>query len=286
MVRTLIASVNLIGDTLTQVPALVAYRRAHPKEHVTWLLHDNSGMEIFRGLEGLVADEIVFHRDPVDPGNSHAISTMNVPALGEFGKKILMECRVAWQKSLSCGEHISQGYAHILQVSLKREEILAEVRLTNEDFRDLPEIPPGALPVSMCSASSDPRDGDGFSGNKNFPIKGWLEIFKRLGSNYAPVMLMGPDDPEQPLLGHLPRYRLPIRKTAAYIRSCMQYAGVDNGITHLAAALQTSKMFVIYPWCLPIEWAGYTNFPFYHPARLHPYTGDVERVWRDWHQFA
>jgi hypothetical protein len=286
MVRTLIASANLIGDTLTQVPALRAYKRWHPEEHVTWLLHDNPSMQLFHGLEGLVADQILFHRDPADPGNSHAVSTMDIPALGEFDRKILLRCTDAWQKSLGHGEHISQGYAKILDVKVSREEILAEVRLTNDDFRDLPEVPTGALPVSMRSASSDPRDGDGFSGNKNFPVKGWLELFRRLGPGYSPVILMGPEDAEQPLLAHLPRYRLPIRKTAAYIRSCGQYAGVDNGITHLAAALQVSKMFVIYPWCLPIEWVGYTNFPFYHPARLHPYTGDVERVWRDWHQFA
>jgi hypothetical protein len=277
--NVLICSVNLIGDTLCQIPALKAFKRAHPEHFVTWLLHANPSMQLFAGAQHTGAvDEVMFFKDIDDPGNSDRVSHPDFPG---FDRSMVLECRAAWNLSLGSGEHLAQGYGRILGVTVQRSEILPEVFVDCSIAEH--ELPNDrTLAVSVRSASNDPNHGDGFSGNKNFPIKGWLELFKRLGDKYEPTILYGPEDFAHEEFAHLPSRRLPIRQLAVFLRNCKQYAGVDNGITHLAAALRVPKMFVIYPQCLPIEWVGYSDFPFYHAARVHPLHGDVDRVWREW----
>lgn len=277
--ETLVASVNLIGDTLTQMPALKRYREAHPHERITWLLHDIPSMELFRGADELgVCDELIFHREDEDPGDSGAISRMEARIFHgrAFHKKTLLLCREAWHASLSKGEHIAQGYARCMGVRLEPDEVMGELPPLVSAHFPMEKW----LPLSINSASSDPRDGDGFSGNKNFPIKGWVELlvpFRRAG--YVPLLLQGPEDNVE--IPGVQTVRFSIRKVAAFIKRCGIYAGVDNGITHIAA-WTGAKCFVVYPQCLPKTWVGYERFGRYHLSQQHAYHGDTDRVLRDW----
>lgn len=274
---------NLIGDTLAQLPALERYKRTHSHERVVWLLHDIPPMQLFRGVDEIgVVDELIFWRDPEDEGNSHPISSMEVPERRVFGKKVLMQCRRAWHLSLNKQEHMAQGYARTIGLRLGPHDVLARLKVDDLNEDDLPAGRP--LPVSINSHSSDPKHGDGFSGNKNFPVKAWVKLLTRMrDKGYTPIQLLGPE--ETVVLPGFPVVQWPIRKVAAFIQACGQYAGVDNGITHIAACLGV-KCFVIYPCCLPIQWAGYTQFPHYHAAHVYPNHGDVDRVWKEWRAHA
>lgn len=269
--QTLIASVNLIGDTLTQTPAIHRYMEEHPNDDVTWLLHENPSTELFLHC-GIPVRRIRSE----DPGDSSAVSEMRVPGM-DFHKKISLSCTKAWNLSLNKGEHIAQGYARQLGVKLDGHEVVPILNLPASRLR---ENGRRWLPVSINSASNDPVDGDGFSGNKNFPVKRWVEVLKPfVARGYVPIQLLGPEDHVE-----IPGIDLAccsIVEAAQFIRDCGVYAGVDNGITHIAVAVG-AKCFVIYPECLPTTWVGYGFTGRYHLAQQHAYHGDVDRVLRKW----
>ena len=59
--RTLFASVNLIGDTVCQSPALQHYRAAHPDEAIHWLIQEDASRCLFERMsETSVCDEVLF----------------------------------------------------------------------------------------------------------------------------------------------------------------------------------------------------------------------------------
>lgn len=270
-IQTLIASVNLIGDTLTQVPAIHRYMREHPDEEVTWLLHSNPSTVLFWHC-GIP----VHYVRGEDPGDSSPVSEMRDIPGKAFHKKILLQCRQAWNLSLNRNEHICQGYARCLGVRLETRECLPHLSVAPNTG----VLHEKVLPFSIRSASNDPRDGDGFSGNKNFPVKGWIELLKPfIARGYKPVQLLGPEDTVE--VPGFESKRMGIVDVAAYISGCGIYAGVDNGITHIAAAVG-ANCFVIYPGCLPLTWVGYQWTGRYHAAQQHAYHGDVDRVLRVW----
>ena len=273
--KTLLASVNLIGDTLTQTPAIRTYRALHPDEEVHWMIQDAPMRGVFEGMPGAaVCDAVLFGSDWA------CMRRLDYP---DYDKRILMDVQEAFRIGEQTGAHIAQAYGRMLAVDVPSSEILPTVPLRQSDF-DAIGVPPRCLVISPCSASN--ASVHGFAGNKNLPWAAWgvlIERFVRAGRVENYVVLLAEQDPapEIPLCV----LRLPLTVALAYIaKACAQggaYCGVDNGITHAAAGTQGSTFCVYSSGMLP-GWTGYGNFDHYRIAMTTPWKGNVDEVWAAW----
>jgi hypothetical protein len=273
--RTLFASVNLIGDTITQTPAIRRYKAAHPDEHVVWMLQDDASRSLFEGMAAAgVCDDVAFE------ANWDRLRAMDYPG---FERRFLLEAIRAFEIGHREGIHIARAYGRIVGIDVPRTDILPTVPLRDEDLTHI-GVPPRCLVVSPKSASNAAVHG--FAGNKNLAWEAWPRLIDRFLSagrvdNY--VLLLGPQDPEPAV--PLCVLRLSLAWTAAYIqKACAEggaYCGVDNGITHVAAGLRVPT-YCVYPAGMAPHWCGYPDFPHYRMARTQPFRSDLDEIWSAW----
>lgn len=273
--KTLFASVNLIGDTLTQTPALRRYRALHPEEEIHWLIQDEPMRSLFENMGAAgVCDKVLFDED------RERIRKMDYPG---YEKKILMDVQSAFAIGHREGIHITQAFGRIAGVELESGDILPTVPLSGKDHAHV-DVPPRCLVISPQSTSN--ASVQGFAGNKNLPWKSWPEIvrrFERAGRTENHVVLLREVDPppEVPMCV----LRFPLARAVAFIaRACAAggaYCGVDNGMTHIAAGLRVPT-FCVYPAGMAERWCGYSGFPHYRMARSLPHRGDVDEIWAAW----
>ena len=273
--RTLFASVNLIGDTVTQTAALHRYRRLHPEEEVHWLLQNGPTRVLFEDMPRMgVCDQVLFDAD------WERIRRMDYAG---YDKRVLMDVQEAFRIGGEQHLHIAQAYGRMIGVELGAADILPHVPVRPHSLGEL-GVPPRCLVISPLSASNAPVDG--MAGNKNLPWAAWgvlIERFVQAGRIANYVVLLRDTDPAPGI--PLCVLRLPLAAAVAYIaRACAEggaYAGVDNGITHLAAGLRVPT-FCVYPDALAPGWVGYAGFDHYRLAQTRPWQGDVDHIWSAW----
>lgn len=273
--RTLFASVNLIGDTVTQTPALHRYGREHPDEEVHWLMQDGPARALFEDMPRLgVCDQVLFDAD------WDRIRRMDYDG---YGKRIRMDVQEAFRIGSEQRLHIAQAYGRMIGVELGAADILPHVPVRRQSLGEL-GVPPRCLVISPLSASNAPKDG--IAGNKNLPWQAWGVLIERFVQarrieNY--VVLLRDTDPAPGI--PLCVLRLSLDAAVAYIaKACAEggaYAGVDNGITHLAAGLRVPA-FCVYPEALAPGWVGYAGFEHYRLAQTRPWQGDIDPIWNQW----
>lgn len=274
-VRTLFASVNLIGDTVTQTAALHRYRQLHPDEELHWVMQDGPARRLFENMPRLgVCDAVLFDAD------WQRVRSMAYPG---YGKRFLMDVQEAFRIGHDQRLHIAQAYGRIAGVELGWADILPRVPVRPRELGEL-GVPPRCLVISPLSASNAPVDA--IAGNKNLPWVAWgrlIERFVQAGRIANYVVLLGAADPAPAI--PLCVLRLSLPAAVAYIaRACAEggaYAGVDNGITHLAAGLRVPT-FCVYPEALAPGWVGYAGFDHYRLAQTRPWQGDVDQIWSAW----
>lgn len=273
--RTLFAGVNLIGDTVTQTPALHRYRNLHPDEEVHWLLQDGPARPLFEGMPHMgVCDEVLFDAD------WDRIRRMDYEG---YAKRVPMDVQEAFRIGGEQRLHIAQAYGRMIGVELGGADILPHVPVQLQALGEL-GVPPRCLVISPLSASNAPVDG--MAGNKNLPWTAWgvlIERFVQAGRIDNYVVLLRETDPAPAI--PLCVLRLPLPAAVAYIaKACAEggaYAGVDNGITHIAAGLRVPT-FCVYPQALATGWVGYAGFDHYRLAQTRPWQGDVDHIWSAW----
>jgi hypothetical protein len=273
--RTLFAGVNLIGDTVTQTPALHRYRRLHPDEEVHWLMQDGPARALFEDMaETGVCDQVLFDAD------WERIRRMDY---GGYGKRIRMDVQEAFRIGGEQRLHIAQAYGRMIGAEVGEADILPHVPVRPHSLGEL-GVPPRCLVISPLSASNAPVDG--MAGNKNLPWAAWgvlIERFVQAGRIENYVVLLRDEDPAPTI--PLCVLRLSLPAAVAYIaQACAgggAYAGVDNGMTHLAAGLR-APTFCVYPQALATGWVGYAGFDHYRLAQTRPWQGDVDHIWSAW----
>jgi hypothetical protein len=276
--KTLLASVNLIGDTLTQTPAVRRYRALHPDEEVHWMIQDAPMRSVLEGMPGAgVCDSVLFDSD------WDRVRRLDYP---DYDKRVLMDVQEAFRIGSRAGVHIAQAYGMMLGVEVPGTEILPTVPLRPRDSETI-GVPPRCLVISPCSASNA-RMGEQFAGNKHLPWHVWGELIARFVDagrveNYVVLLAESDPTPEIPLC----ILRLPLSLALSYIaEACASggaYSGVDNGITHAAAGLRVPT-FCVYPRDLPPGWTGYGGFDHYRIAVTTPWKGDTDEIWRAWRE--
>ena len=278
MNRVAFCSVNLIGDTITQTPAIREFKRRNLNKHVTWAIQSSPMFDYIATLREGLCDEIVF--------TPHWDNLRNGTHFGPNVVHYVMNCNEAFKIGHEKNCHISQGYAHIAGVTVAPHEILPHVPVPERKPTWL--IPdPETMVISPCSASNDKSKGkDGFSGNKVMPWIRWMQLFERFRKENRirhAVLLLGPEDPHPTI--PIPVHRLPLDQAVRFIYDACQnggiYAGVDNGITHIAAGMRVPT-FCVYCEGISEGWVSYSNFPHYRIAKVFPaYCRDSD-VWSHW----
>jgi ADP-heptose:LPS heptosyltransferase len=273
--KTLFASVNLIGDTLSQCPALRRYRASHPDEEIHWLIQGDASRSFWELMSDTpVCDHVLFD------SNWDRIRKMDYPG---FHKRFLMDVDRAFALGAAAHIHIAQAYGRMVGIDVPDDDILPTVPLRKEDLLCL-GIPPRCLVISPQSASNHPVSG--FAGNKNLPWEAWPQLIDRFVEagrvdNYVVLLRDSDPAPTVPLCV----LRFPLVVAVAYIaKACAEagaYCGVDNGITHLAAGLRVPT-FCIYPQSLADAWVGYSKFPHYRIAKTNPWEGKIAQIWDCW----
>ena len=270
-------SVNLIGDTITQTPAIREYKRRNPHKHVVWAIQASPMFDYISGLREGLCDEIIC--------TPHWDNLRNGTHFGPNVEHIVMNCNEAFRIGNKKNCHIAQGYASIAGVNVAPHQILPYVPVPERkpDWL-IPE--PDTMVISPNSASNDKKGQDGFSGNKVMPWVRWMQLFERFRKEdrvRRAVLLLGPEDPHPPI--PMPVHRLPLEQAARFIYDACQnggiYAGVDNGITHIAAGMRV-PVFCVYCEGIAEHWVGYSSFPHYRIAKVNPAGCRDSDVWACW----
>ena len=273
--KTLFASVNLIGDTIVQTPAIRLYRMQHPDEEIHWVMQDDPARSLFEAMtESGVCDHVFFD------SNWDRIRSLDYNG---YHKRFLMDVQAAFRIGKETGVHIAQAFGRMVQVSIDSQDVLPSVPMCLRTFDSI-GVPPRCLVISPRSSSNAPRNG--FAGNKNLPWKAWPKIVERFVQSERidnHVVLLRDDDPppEVPMCV----LRMSLCDAVAYIaKACAgggMYCGVDNGITHIAAGLRVPT-YCVYPNGLVSSWVGYEGFSHYRMARTNPWEGNVDQIWKCW----
>lgn len=275
-IKTLFASVNLIGDTITQTPAIRLYSALHPDEEIHWVIQDGP----IRSLFGMMSHYGVCKQAFFD-SNTERIRAMDYPG---YQKKFLMDVQNAFHIGQEKRIHIAQAFGQMVGVDIPTNDILPTVPVNKEDFDEI-GVPAQCLVISPRSSSNSSIHG-GFAGNKNLPWKAWpliVDLFVKAGRIKNHVVLIRDEDPEPEV--PMCVLRMNLSKAVAYIaKACGEggaYCGVDNGITHIASGLRVPT-FCVYSACLADGWVGYSSFPHYRMAKTVPWEGNVSQIWEFW----
>ncbi len=273
--KTLFASVNLIGDTITQSPAIRLYKKLHPGEEIHWVIQDDPMRSLFSDMANYeVCDHVFFDCD------TERIRAMAYP---EYQKHFLMDVQRAFQIGSKECIHISRAYGIMIGVDVLENDILPTIPLPTEALNEIC-VPPRTLVISPISTSNAPKFG--FAGNKNLPWEAWpkiVDLFFNAGRIENHTVLIRDIDQEPDVPMNV--LKMTLSNAIAYIaKACVEggaYCGVDNGITHIAAGLQVPT-FCIYPVALSDVWVGYSAFPHYRMAKTLPWKGDIDQIWDSW----
>jgi ADP-heptose:LPS heptosyltransferase len=270
--KAIFVGYNALGDTLCTTPVVRAFRQANPGVCIVYVVHNAAYCRV---LDANSSIDLVLYND----------------ALGQYG---LSHCTVDWARTLplelrertwlyrfdiqqvaqregAFTEHISVGFSKLLNIPI--DSVKPDLFLTEADRRAADLFERGrAVVFSMHSRANPPRP-DGCGGSKDWPLERWSELAERIHAWGYDVIAVGAEQdarPDVPHVRHL--YGLPIRVVAALIERSACLVTLENGIAHLAAALD-APMVELFSNIVPLAWAN--------PAastRAHVLYGDVHDV--------
>jgi ADP-heptose:LPS heptosyltransferase len=277
MTRTLFASVNLLGDTLVQTPALRAYKLEHPDEEIHWLVQDQPHTRAVceRMAEAGVVDYVHFEPD------WDKIHRMEYSG---YDKMVNMKIEDLWLNRRN-GGHMSQAFGHYIGVYVPDHKILPIVPIPELDPSI--EVRINTLVVSPLSFSKITSVDAGEAGVKSISWECWqalIDNFIESGRVDRCTVLMAPNDPDPPLRVDKVM-RLPLDQALAFTKMSCEwagaYAGVENGFTHAAAGL-ILPTFCVHPKAPDPGWASYHKFKHYRVAVTECSKNNVEQIWSCW----
>jgi hypothetical protein len=273
MKRTLFTSVNLLGDTLVQTPALREYKRTHPDEEIHWMVQDQPHTRAVcsRMAEAGVVHEVHFEWD---------WERINQVEFEGFDKIVRMNVEKIWSFRRNNG-HMSQAFGELIGVYVPDHEILPTVP---EMFLGGMEIEPRTLIVSPKSFSKITSKDAGLDGIKDIEWSTWqalIDKFIASGRIDHCAVLVAPSEPDPQLeVDHV--FKVPLEQALAFTKASCEvggiYAGVENGFTHACAGMRVPT-FCVHPKAPDAGWASYHKFTHYRVAVTECSKNNVEQIW-------
>lgn len=246
---------NALGDTLCTTPVLRAFRRAHPRARVLYVVQN---AEFCRILEGNPDVDLLLYSDALWVQGLAAATPewlAGLPLALESPAHVLrLDLRLVCTHAAAFQEHISVGFGRALGLTL--DSVRPCVRLDERDRRAARFVAPRPYVALSLHSLSNPRHADGTSGRKDWPLERWAGLAERLLARGFDVLALGAERDPRPALPRGVRvlYGLPIRVVAALIEGAACFVTVENGLAHLAAALDAPTV-ELYSDVVPLGWA-------------------------------
>jgi lipopolysaccharide heptosyltransferase III len=240
MAPSLVYHAGALGDFITTLPAMSAWRRLHQQERIILLGKRAYGELAPRELFDEVWDAGASTFAPL-----FGTATEQASALGErlsALRSALLFCSASSPlpsnlARLGVGELIRQDPFPSEKVPIIDYHLSLFPVLALTEAERLPRIRrfDGTLAVPPMTAALHPGSGDA---RKNWPLAGFRELAQKLeAAGWAVRWVLGPLEEGLALPSGAQTWReAPLGDLSAALRACRVFVGNDSGITHLAAA--------------------------------------------------
>jgi ADP-heptose:LPS heptosyltransferase len=270
--KAIFVGYNALGDTLCTTPVVRAFRQANPGVCIVYVVHNAAYCRV---LDANPSIDLVLYNDAL---GQHGLSQCTV----EWARTLPLELRErTWlyrfdiqqvaQREGAFNEHISLGFSKLLNIPI--DSVKPDLFLTEADRRVADLFDRGrAVMFSMHSRANPPRP-DGRGGAKDWPLERWSALAELVYAWGYDVIAVGAEQDLRPAIPHVRHlYGLPIRVVAALIERSACLVTLENGIAHMAAALD-APMVELYSNIVPLAWANPVA-----STRAHVLYGDVHDV--------
>jgi Glycosyltransferase family 9 (heptosyltransferase) len=237
---SLIYHAGALGDFITTLPAMSAWRRLHRSQSIVLLGKAAHGEIAPRGLFDEVWEAGASQFAPLFGSGAERASPL-AARLSAFQSALLF---------CSASSRLGSNLARLgVEEMLRQDPFPAErapvvdyhlslfpgLSFTAEDREPQIHCSDGMLEVPHMTAALHPGSGDT---RKNWPLARFKELAEKLeAAGWAVRWLLGPAEEGLALPAGSQAWRnVPLRHLAAALAACSVFVGNDSGITHLAAA--------------------------------------------------
>jgi ADP-heptose:LPS heptosyltransferase len=246
---------NALGDTLCTTSVLRAFRRQHPDSRIVYVVQNANFCRILEGnpdVDLIVYSDALYLRG-IEVATPEWVGRL--PLVGDAPALLYrFDLRFVCTHAAAFQEHISVGFGRALGVDVA--SVRPTVVLDERDRRGARFVAPRPyVCLSVNSLSNPPREM-GSGGRKDWPPERWAELASLLLARGYDVLALGSEAdvfPELPA-GVRRLHGLPIRVVAALIEGAACLVTVENGLAHLAAALDAPTV-ELYSDVVPLAWA-------------------------------
>jgi hypothetical protein len=240
MISSLVYHAGALGDFITTLPAMTAWRRLHPRDGVVLLGKAEHALLAPQGLfdEAWEASSSVF--TPLF-GRDADVSAALTTRFRGFRSALLFSSPT----SALSGNLMRLGLPDIVrQDPFPAEQVpiidyhlslFPGITITEEDRRPRLRCTAGALPVAANTVALHPGSGNE---KKNWPMANFQDLARRLEEEgYLVRWILGPAEEGVGLPDRWLTWRnVPLSDLAGALAACKLFVGNDSGIAHLAAA--------------------------------------------------
>lgn len=231
--RTLFKYEATLGDQLCLTPVIAEYRRKHPDAYIAVKV---THPEIY--INNPHVDEIIWTKSKA---HFDIINTIQLPIAPQLRNMTLQDAS-AIQADLQLPEDAKRPQIFLSDL---------ERHIWRNRFKR-----PNALLVAFAPYS-------GWK-SKEWPISRWRVVVEWLQREYgASIIYVGKGDRPYPWIGHNLAGLTDLRELALLLEQCDLLLSVDNGVTHLAAAVGTptvalygpllARYRITVPWIFPVQ---------------------------------
>lgn len=256
MSRAIFLSLNALGDTLCITPALRAFRNENPGVPITVVTQAAPFTRVLDGnpdIDLLIYSERMY-LNGVPEQRDQWIRMLPI-ALRDTATLYTMDLRAVVTDGDAFQQHISKVFAKI--VGVETDTVRPVVVLDDLERRAARMLVSKPYAVLSWHSVSNPEREDGQGRKKDWPAERWRELARQVREKYdLEVFTIGSErDPFPTESGVSALHGLPIKVVAALLENAACVVTVENGIGHLAAAVD-APIVLIYSNMMPLSWAN------------------------------
>lgn len=255
MQKAIFLAMSALGDLLCSTPALGAFRVRWPDTKIIYVVQSAGFCRILENNPDidliLYSEQLYLHGVP-----SQTVAWLqSLPLdLREPAELYQLDLRRVCTNDQVFYEHMSRAFARLVGVEI--DSVRPRIVLTDVDRRGASLFTGKPYVVFSMHSITNPPRSDGRGGKKDWPLEYWSELATWITENTDCEIFAVGSEREQPLACPQVRwlYGLPIRTVAALLESAACVVTLENGIGHLAAAVDAPTV-IIYADIMPREWA-------------------------------
>ncbi len=256
MERTIFLGFNALGDTLCSTPTIRAYRKAHPRAHITYITQHATYTRV---LDNNPDIDIILYSELMA---MHGLSKFSIDWLYTLPLDFSVPSMLyTFDITQVCTtqevfhSHIAKGFSSLLKIPIS--SVRPIIRLTPEEEKAARSLIKGPYAILSRHSNSNPARKDGNGNVKDWPEERWKKVCEYMRSRgIKKIISVGSEFDPQTRVEHWTNfYGLPIRLVAALMKHASCVITLENGLGHLAHAVD-APMVMIYSDIVPLGWAN------------------------------